>query len=195
MKRIASLPTWAPDLVRESPLLQEAFEFARWAHHGPRRKDGAGISHPLAVAELLHAEEWPEDVVAAAFLHDVIEDTSTELDEIRDRFGPHVCELVREMTENQSIEDYRRRKAEHRSRVARNRDVAAIYAADKLANARAVDDLGSLPGEKLEHYLATLQVLCDSHPELPFLGELQAELERLRPDYREARSGRGLSAC
>ena len=180
VERNASRPVWAPELARESPLLQEAFEFARWAHHGPRRQDRTDVSHPLAVAELLHEEEWPEEVVAAALLHDVIEDTSTELDEIGERFGSQVCGLVRQMTEDDSIGDYRERKAEHRSRAARNGDVAAIFAADKLANAREVDAPDSLPGEKLEHYLATVQVLCTTHPELPFLSDLQAELERLR---------------
>jgi (p)ppGpp synthase/HD superfamily hydrolase len=134
------------------------------------------------VAELLHAEEWPEEVVAAALLHDVIEDTSTDLDEIRDRFGARVCELVREMTENQGIEQYSVRKAEHRSRVARSGDAAVIYAADKLANARQVEDAKALPGEKLEHYVATLQILGDTRPELSFLSDLRAELERLRRD-------------
>ena len=75
-------------------------------------------------------------MVAAALLHDTIEDTTLSLSEIEARFGPHLAELVAEMTEDPRIEPYPARKAEARSRAVRDRRAAAIYAADKLANTR-----------------------------------------------------------
>jgi hypothetical protein len=93
------------------------------------------------------------------------------------------------MTENDAIESYEDRKAEHRARVTRNPNVAAIYAADKLAGARDMaDDPEAVPDARLHHYLATVAVLCATHPDLPFLGELRRELERIR-DARDAALG------
>jgi (p)ppGpp synthase/HD superfamily hydrolase len=176
---VVETPASAPDFVRGDPLLEQAYDFAREAHHGPRREAGTSVEHPVAVAELLHSSGFDRDIVAAALLHDVVEDTDTQLTELADRFGAAVCGLVQQMTEDQSIDDYQARKAEHRKRIAERGSVAAIYAADKLANTRAIDEATEVPQERLEHYQATLEVLCDSHPKVPFLRELREELERI----------------
>jgi GTP pyrophosphokinase len=167
-----------PAFVRRSNLLRGAFQFARWSHHGPRRHGETDIDHPVAVAELLARAGFDERVVAAALLHDVVEDTATTADEIRSRFGPAIADLVQEMTENDAIRDYRERKAEHRERVVREPRAAAIYAADKLASSRAKAG-PQLPAEQLDHYLRTLSTLRREHPELPFLRPMSRELTRL----------------
>ena len=101
-----------------------------------RRRNSTNIDHPAEV-ELLHDAGYDDEVVAAALLHDVIEDTDTDLTEVGDRFGPRVAELVCVMTEDASIEPYEERKAEHRARVSdHSARAAAIYAADKLAKTR-----------------------------------------------------------
>ena len=169
-----------PDFVAGSALLEGAYEMAISAHHGPRSRGDTRIDHPVAVARLLHENEFPEVIVAAALLHDVIEDTDTELDEIEAQFGAEVADLVGEMTEDATIAAYRERKAEHRGRVAGNSCVAAIYAADKLAKVRMLNERGEHPdGERLEHYRQTLVELRAAEPSLPFLSELAEELERL----------------
>jgi GTP diphosphokinase / guanosine-3',5'-bis(diphosphate) 3'-diphosphatase len=164
-----------PPFITESELLVDAYELACWAHEGDASQGDTEIGHPLAVAELLDAEGFDNQVVAAALLHDVVEDTAVDLDSISERFGPGISELVAEMTEDESIESYPQRKAEHRERVSRDRRAAAIYAADKLASARTLD-AADAPGEKLEHYRATLRKLREEHPDLPFLEELESEL-------------------
>ena len=175
-----------PPLAARSDLLRGAYELALVAHHGPRREGATNIDHPVAVAELLDRAGFDERVVAAALLHDVVEQTATDPDEIAEKLGPAVAALVREMTENERIGDYRQRKAEHRGRIARDgRDVAAVYAADKLASARTKDG-AEMPAEQLEHYRATLATLCETHPELPFLGPLRIELERLLAEIGRA---------
>ncbi|MGI8462036.1 MAG: HD domain-containing protein, partial [Solirubrobacterales bacterium] len=145
------------------------------------RRGDTDIEHPVAVAEVLYDNGFTdEDVLAAALLHDVIEDTDTDLSEIGSRFGPEVERLVAEMTENESIEPYAERKAEHRRRVARDGCVSAIYAADKLATSRELRaEHAGTEGERLDHYLKTLEVMRETHPELPFLLELRRELEQL----------------
>ena len=177
-----------PEFVRDSPLLEGAFRLAQAAHHGARRADGTNIEHPVAVAALLNSEGYDENIVAAGLLHDVIEDTTTDIEEIEDRFGPEVARLVREMTEDPEIEPYERRKAEHRARIARDRNVAAIYAADKLAGARSMlEDPSSVDEPRVQHYVASFDELCRRYPDLPFLVDLRAELRRLEWERR----GRG----
>jgi (p)ppGpp synthase/HD superfamily hydrolase len=174
-----------PEFARGSELLTGAYHLARFAHQGPRREGDTDIDHPVAVAELLAREGFDERIVAAALLHDVVEDTTTEPEEIEERFGAEVATLVREMTEDERISDYPERKAEHRARVAGDRRVAVIYAADKLASSRTKDGK-AMPADQLDHYLATLRTLCETNPELPFLGELRAELDRLVSDRETA---------
>ena len=63
-----------------------AYAFAEAAHRGQRRKDDrAFIAHPVRVARLLAARGYDEEVVAAALLHDVVEDTPVTLDEVREQ--------------------------------------------------------------------------------------------------------------
>jgi GTP diphosphokinase / guanosine-3',5'-bis(diphosphate) 3'-diphosphatase len=170
-----------PDIASRSPLIEGAYRMAHDAHHGPRSDGDTEIDHPLAVAELLSEIGCDDRVVAAALLHDVVEDTSADTAEIEERFGPEVARLVEAMTENDRIEPYEARKAEHRRRVTRDRNVAAIYAADKLAGAREMrEHPDEVPDARLHHYLATLALLGRTHPDLPFLGELHRELERIR---------------
>ena len=169
-----------PDFATGSALLEGAYEMAVSAHHGPRSRGDTRIDHPVAVARLLYENEFPEVVVAAALLHDVVEDTDTELGEIEDEFGAEVARLVGEMTEDPTIAAYRERKAEHRGRVVDNSCVAAIYAADKLAKVRRLNERGEQPeDERLEHYRQTLVDLRAAEPSLPFLSELAVELDRL----------------
>jgi (p)ppGpp synthase/HD superfamily hydrolase len=174
--------TDVPDFAAESALLSGAYRFAREAHHGERRRGDTDVEHPTRVARLLHDAGFDERVVAAALLHDVVEDSATRVEEIRERFGGPVADLVAGMTEDESIEPYESRKAAHRDRVrGAGRDTAAIFAADKLANAR---DMGSgssaLDDAKLDHYERTLATLCAEHPDLDFLAALGRELRGIR---------------
>ena len=162
-------------------MLEGAYAFAWTAHCERRGEGGSDIRHPEAVARLLAENGFDEEIVAAALLHDVIEDTETELDEIDRSFGSAVAALVDEMTEDPRIEAYSSRKAEHRARVARDGRVAAIYAADKIAtirSARAEDE--QIDPERLDHFLQTLETLREAQPDLPFLADLQHELNAIR---------------
>src|SRR5438270_9037490 len=98
--------------VRDLPLTRAAITFAR-EHHGSQRRAGDGASflvHPLEVASLLERSEYPDHVVAAAVLHDVLEDTDAEPADLEDRFGSDVAELVSLVTDDPSIDDEEQRK-------------------------------------------------------------------------------------
>ena len=176
-----------PQFARGSNLLEEAYELADDAHSGPGRRKNTDIEHPVAVAELLDERGFDQEVVAAGFLHDVLEDTGTAPDEIVDRFGPEVGGLVAVMTEDDAIEPYAARKADHRARVAADSGAAAIYAADKLAKTRALmDGGGEVSDAQLDHYRRTLMALRESQPELPFLPELEENLRAIDADRQHA---------
>jgi (p)ppGpp synthase/HD superfamily hydrolase len=180
----------------ESELIGKALEMAEAAHAGQTRSGSGGmayIHHPVAVAELLAANGFDESTVAAALLHDVVEDSETGIDEIAAAFGPRVAHLVAALTEDESIEPFERRKDEHRRQVEQaGREALAIYAADKLSNIRvlrrALANEGESAGEEFEAPLDVkervwaedLKMLCRRAPDLPFVDDLAEELAKLR---------------
>ncbi len=180
----------------ESELIREALEMAEAAHSGQTRNGSGGmayIHHPVAVAELLAANGFGEETVAAALLHDVVEDSEASVGDVTDAFGPQVAELVGALTEDDSIEPFERRKDEHRRHVeVAGREALAIYAADKLSNIRvlrrALAKEGEAAGEEFEAPLDVkervweqdLETLRRRAPDLPFVDDLAAELAQLR---------------
>ena len=139
-----------PDFLRGSPRLEDAYALAARAHRNQTRKDGVSpyVGHPLAVARELSAAGLDEATLAAALLHDVVEDSSLGIDAVVRRFGVEIGELVSAMTDDETIEDYAERKREHRGRVeAAGPRAASIYAADKLVNVRDLRRLYAEMGE------------------------------------------------
>jgi (p)ppGpp synthase/HD superfamily hydrolase len=183
----------------ESELIGKALEMAEVAHAGQTRNGSGGmayIHHPVAVAELLAKHGFDEQTVAAALLHDVVEDSEASVEDIAARFGEPVAQLVAALTEDESIEPFERRKDAHRRHVeAVGGDAPAIYAADKLSNIRvlrrALASEGEAAGEEFEAPLdvkervweADLEMLRREAPELPFVDELAGELAKL-PETR-----------
>ena len=178
-----------PPAFLDTPLLQDAYRFTREAY--ARRARGVqDLDHSLAVARLLKQAGAPEHVVAAGFLHDVLEDTHTDQRELRSRFGDEIADLVATVTENPMIADYTTRKAALRGQVAEaGRDAAMIFAADKLARLSAIGGGGDPPPpDKLAHYRKTLELLSEHHQDLPYLEDLRRRLDevdrRLDPEQQ-----------
>jgi (p)ppGpp synthase/HD superfamily hydrolase len=179
----------------ESGVIRAALEMAERGHLGQTRNGSGGmayIHHPVAVAELLAAEGFGDEAVAAALLHDVVEDSDASIEDVRKRFGVRVADLVAALTDDESIEPYERRKDLHRQRVeAAGGDALAIYGADKLSNIsvlrRTYAEQGESVGEEFKAPLdvkeavwrADLAMLRREAPELPFLDRLEAELDAL----------------
>jgi GTP pyrophosphokinase len=179
----------------DSDLSLAALRFARRVHLGQHRKQTGAqfVEHPIAVAELLSAAGFEDPLIAAAYLHDVVEKTDVELDEIRERFGPGVSGLVDHLSEDPSIPAYAKRKRALRRQVfAAGRDATLVYAADRLANMRewttvAPEDrpalgerLGTTLDERLVLWQEDVEELDELDPEFPFLVEIRAELDGLR---------------
>ena len=87
------------DSIKPSDTIKEALAFAKEAHAGQTRKSGEPyIIHPILVAAITANISSDETMVVAALLHDVVEDTSRTIDEIRERFGTDVSHLVEGLT-------------------------------------------------------------------------------------------------
>jgi (p)ppGpp synthase/HD superfamily hydrolase len=180
-----------------SELAAAALRFARRVHLGQHRKQTHEqfVQHPIAVADLLTESGYDGAMIPAAYLHDVVEKTDIELDEIRERFGPDVAVLVDCLSEDPDIDDYGARKRALRKRILESGgDTVIIYAADRVANMRdwrkvAPEDrtavgerLGTTLDERLQLWTEDLEELHDLDPEVPFLDEIQSELNALRAD-------------
>src|SRR5204862_4536666 len=105
--------------ARDSELAGTALRFARRVHLGQHRKQTHEqfVQHPIAVANLLAESGYDGAMISAAYLHDVVEKTVVELDEIRERFGPDVAGLVDCLSEDPQIAGYGARKRALRKRI------------------------------------------------------------------------------
>lgn len=83
---------------------EKAKRFAEKAHEGQYRKVGniPYVTHPIRVATFLEKNGASDELICAAYLHDVVEDTPIEIEEIEKEFGKAVADLVRSHTEDKS---------------------------------------------------------------------------------------------
>jgi (p)ppGpp synthase/HD superfamily hydrolase len=175
-----------PSFVDELPITRRALQFAAERHAGQRREADRApfILHPLEVAHLLRGRDYPDHVVAAGVLHDLIEDTEVSYDEIEQRFGVSVATLVGAVSEPPGGGDFAERKARLREAVgAASADAVAVYAADKVAKVRELR-LGfargmALDPDKWDHYWASLELLEQRLGHHPLVRQLRFELEAL----------------
>lgn len=150
-----------PDLLR----IQEAYEFAEQAHHGQVRKSGEPyILHPLAVADIVVNMQMDTLSIIAALLHDVVEDTTVSLEQIREKFGDTCAMLVDGLTklerikfgskEEQQNENYRKMFIA----MARDIRVIVIKLADRLHNMRTLKYQSEESQRRISH--ETLEIFC-----------------------------------
>ena len=185
-----------------SELISRALAKATEAHAGQIRNGSGGlpyIEHPRMVAATLAARGYDEVTLAAALLHDVVEDSDTTVEDLRGEFGDTIADLVAALSDEESIESYRDRKDEHRRRVAAvDGDALAIYAADKLTNMttlhaalaaegmRVAEEYDVPIGLKLEVWEADAAMLRHEAPELALLDPLDLAISRLGADLGAA---------
>ncbi len=138
-------------------LLDRAIIFAVKAHAGTERR-GKGypyIVHPLEAVEIVSTMTADQELLAAAALHDTVEDTDVTVEQIREEFGPRVAALVAdesdEMPEGVSEEEsWHSRKQAAIDRLSRSsHDAKMVALGDKLSNMRAIARDYKLVGDKL----------------------------------------------
>lgn len=116
----------------------EALIFARIAHEGQRRKykDEPYIEHPKRVAEIVKTVPHTPEMISAAYLHDVVEDTPVTLGDIEGKFGSTVASLVEELTDEFVKEKYPHlnRKLRKQKETARQAKISDSAKTIKLAD-------------------------------------------------------------
>ncbi|MBO1346709.1 MAG: bifunctional (p)ppGpp synthetase/guanosine-3',5'-bis(diphosphate) 3'-pyrophosphohydrolase [Hormoscilla sp. GUM202] len=173
-------------------LICEAFEFAYQLHKGQNRKSGEPyISHPVAVAGLLRELGGSAVMIAAGFLHDVVEDTEVTAEEIEARFGPEVRQMVEGVTKLSKFKfsSKTERQAENFRRMflamAKDIRVIVVKLADRLHNMRTLQYMSS--DKQRQIALETREIFAPLANRLG-IGRFKWELEDLafkyiEPDY------------
>ena len=130
----------------DTELLDRAIVFAVRAHAGTERR-GKGfpyIVHPMEAVEIVATMTSDQELLAAAALHDTVEDTDVTIEQIRTEFGERVASFVAAVSDEphqrpDSVENWRARKQAAIERIARaSRDAKMVALGDKLSNMRAI---------------------------------------------------------
>ena len=190
------LPDWLRQCISNVPLgmgqscptdpealLVSAFDFGFQLHEGQFRASGDPyIVHPVAVADLLRDIGASASVIAAGFLHDVVEDTDVTLEQIEAHFGSEVRELVEGVTKLGGIHCTNRTEAQaenlRRMFLAMARDIRVVLVklADRLHNMRT---LGALKEEKRQRIARETREIYAPLANRLGIGRFKWELEDL----------------
>jgi (p)ppGpp synthase/HD superfamily hydrolase len=171
-----------------------AVAYAVEQHAGQKRDaDGAPfVLHPIEVARLLADVGAADHVIAAGLLHDTLEKSAAEPEDLRERFGSRITALVIALSEDPRILGYSARKAALRDQVrAADDEALMVFAADKISKAREMRlafatatrppsfRRGSKPQRKLAHYRHCAELLEEHLSGSPLVQSLQRELAEL----------------
>jgi GTP diphosphokinase / guanosine-3',5'-bis(diphosphate) 3'-diphosphatase len=158
---VGEVEAYKPDVDRE--LLTRAFDYAATAHAGQVRQSGQEfIYHPWGVAKILAGLQLDEPTLAAALMHDVVEDTGVDIDELRAEFGDEIAQLVEGVTKLTRVQFRSREHAEAENyrklivAMAEDLRVILIKLADRLHNLRTIEYLGKQ--KQLQKARETLEV-------------------------------------
>lgn len=128
-------------------LVSEAIAFSTKAHDGMRRRksDAPYILHPMEVGAIVGTMTDNQEVIAAGVLHDVVEDAGITIEEIGEKFGARVMELVASETENKREElppedtwQFRKEESLEKLRTTDDIEVLMLWIGDKLSNIRTI---------------------------------------------------------
>ena len=186
--------------ILKETLVTRAVAFAARAHDGQFRKgtDVPYIFHPMEVAAITAGMTKDTRVIAAAVLHDTVEDTGATAKQIKKRFGPRVAELVAAESENkrrdQRAEDswpVRKWETIEHLEHCTDRDVKILALADKLSNLRAIyrdyDNVGDKLWDRFNQkdptmigrYYVSFVGACEELKEEPAMQEYREILRRM----------------
>jgi (p)ppGpp synthase/HD superfamily hydrolase len=173
-------------------IIMRAAAFARQAHAEQRRKynDRPYIVHPARVAGRVAAHpQATETMVAAAFLHDVVEDTPHTLDEVSAEFGPEISRLVDELTNASKRSEAPRceRKRRDRQRLAQvSVEAKIIKLLDRIDN---LDELTGAPGGFVRLYCEESRLLMEviGDADRVLKTELLDTIQRLEISHADAK--------
>src|ERR1700687_6340055 len=171
----------APLDLKGQQVVRKAYERASSAHTGQRRLSGEDyVNHPLEVAAILADLELDAPTIAAALLHDTVEDTALTAEEVEREFGPEVARLVDGVTKlgRIALRSDQQQQAENirKMMVAMAEDLRGglITLADRLHNMRTLDPLPEVKRRKISR--ETLDIYAPLAHRLG-IGQIKWELE------------------
>ena len=131
--------------------LEKAQQLAAKAHENQTRKNSSEpyIEHPKRVAMLLKEAGFPEEVVIAGYLHDVVEDTPITIEDISEQFGEEVADIVAYHTEDKTLSWEERKQHTINAFKTAPYHVQALIIADKLDNLQSVVEQYNQMGDKV----------------------------------------------
>ena len=176
----------------DSELLTKAFSLADHHHLGQERKGGLPyITHPIAVAKILKEAGYGEEVIAAGLLHDVLEDSGCEREEMEKVVGEKVTRIVTEITDRDKTVVWHQRKENYLNNL-KNASVEGLVVscADKTHNLVSIlegyvssgnkfaKQFSSSFSSKLENYRAIYQLIASKQPSMKILKSYKEALDR-----------------
>ena len=172
----------------ELAVVRQAFDFANHAHHNVRRRSGEPyMLHPIAVAQIV-----VDDIglgyksIAAALLHDVVEDTDYTVQDIRERFGDRIALLVDGLTKIKNVLDAPSMQAENFKRIllTLNDDVRVVLIklADRLHNCRTIEHM---PEHKRDKILSETMFIFIPLAHRLGLYSIKSEMENIWLRFKE----------
>src|SRR5437762_4326448 len=202
----STAPILAPELAKavaaqhdrlDLEVLSRAYRISAAAHQGQKRLSGDDfVSHSVAVATILAEQQMDTTTIAAALLHDVVEDSDVTLEKLRRDFGSEVADLVDGLTKIKALtfrstaeeqaENYRKLLMS----VARDARVIIIKLADRLHNMRTLDPL---PEEKRKRIALETRELYAPLAHRFGMAGVKAELEDLSFKYLEPEEYKALT--
>ncbi|XP_065354237.1 guanosine-3',5'-bis(diphosphate) 3'-pyrophosphohydrolase MESH1 [Calliphora vicina] len=152
-----------------SKTFMKCLQFAALKHRDQRRNNANQtpyINHPINVATILSMEGNIDDesILMAALLHDTVEDTDTTFEEIEDIFRTEICNIVREVTDDKTLEKHVRKQLQIEHAAAASTKAKLIKLADKLDNLRDLEQI--LPNnwteQRRDEYFAWAKKVVDN---------------------------------
>ncbi len=167
-------------------IVEQAYEFAKKAHRGQKRKSGEDfITHPLSVAYYLAYMNIDEIAICAALLHDTVEDAEISFDTIKKEFGQETANLVKGVTKLKKIKySLKKNNAKdlHQLFFVMAKDIRAalIKLADRFHNMKTLEYMD--PAQRKEKALETMDIYAPIADRLG-MGEMKGQLEDLSFPY------------
>ena len=168
--------------------IHEAIIFAALKHNSAKNPNRKGtsipyITHPMEVMQILTANNCSENVIVAGILHDTLEDTSTTPDEIDEKFGPEILEIVKTESEDKTKSWEERKKTTIEHLKTASLDAKLVCCADKLANIRSMaadkEEIGdrlwtrfNAPEDRIAWYYRSIAKVMPELAEYPMYQEL-----------------------
>ena len=141
-------------MAKNRKLIEKATMVALNAHSGQKRKDDNSpyIAHPFMVAIKLAQNGFSEEIIAAALVHDVLEDTNVSENDLRKELGETILNVVKTLSEDKSLPWEERKKKYIESVRNGSEGAKAVSISDKIHNAEGVLAAYELEGPKIWKY-------------------------------------------